>query len=114
MTDDPPRFASIVDCVIDHAHRFPDRPAIVSEDGAVTYDRLSAQVEELAGQLLEIGVRRGEVVACLSYPRIDAYTLHLALISVGALWLGINPKYKLSEMSHIVQDAKPVAIFFVS
>ena len=35
MTDAYPRFASIVDCVIDHAHRFPDRPAIVSEDGAV-------------------------------------------------------------------------------
>ena len=114
MTDAYPRLESIVDCVIEHARRFPDRPAIIFEDGAVTYDRLSAQVEELAGQLLEIGVRRGEVVACLSYPRIDAYTLHLALISVGALWLGINPKYKLSEMSHIVQDAKPVAIFFVS
>ena len=57
MTDDPPRFASIVDCVIDHARRIPDRPAIVSEDGTVTYDRLRAQVEELAGQLLEIGVQ---------------------------------------------------------
>ena len=114
MTDAYPHFASIVDCVIDHARKTPDRPAIVFEDGAVTYARLSARVEALAERLGEAGVRRGDVVACLSYPRIDAYTLHLALISIGAVWLGINPKYKLSEMSYIVRDAKPVAIFFVS
>jgi acyl-CoA synthetase (AMP-forming)/AMP-acid ligase II len=113
-TEDSRRLASIVDCVAEHARTCPDRPAIVSEDGAVTYARLNAQVAELAAKLSDIGVRKGDVVACLSYPRIDAYTLHLALISIGAIWLGINPKYKFAEMSYIVEDAKPVAIFFVT
>ena len=61
-----------------------------------------------------MGVGQGDVVACLSYPRIDAYTLHLAAISIGAIFVGINPKYKLPEMMYIVDDARPVALFFVS
>ena len=110
----PKEFASIVDCVVDHASHIPDRIALSSEARSVSYAELAAEVDALAQRLLQHGVGKGDVVGVLSYPGIEAYQLHLALISIGAIWLGINPKYKLPEMEVIAQDAKPVAMFFVS
>ncbi len=105
---------NIVDCVKRHAREVPERLAIVSETGSVTYGQLALKVDLLARRLLRLGIKNGDIVGVLSYPRIDAYELHLALISVGAIWLGINPKYKYPEMEYITADARPVALFFIS
>ena len=94
--------------------RCPKYLAIVSEAGSVTYGQLAPRVDLLARRLLRLGIKKGDIVGVLSYPRIDAYQLHLALISVGAVWLGINPKYKYPEMEYITADARPVALFFIS
>jgi fatty-acyl-CoA synthase len=76
-------FASIVDCVVDHASHIPDRIALSSEARSVSYAELAAEVDTLAQRLLQHGVGKGDVVGVLSYPRIEAYQLHLALISIG-------------------------------
>jgi acyl-CoA synthetase (AMP-forming)/AMP-acid ligase II len=108
------KFRNIVDCIKVHAKEVPERLAIVSESGSITYGELVPAVDRLARRLLKIGINKGDIVGVLSYPRIDAYELHLALISIGAIWLGINPKYKYPEMEYITADARPAALFFVS
>ena len=105
---------SIVDCVRQHADDIPNRRAIVSETGVITYGQLAPKIDRLARSLLKMGIKKGDIVGVLSYPRIDAYELHLALISIGAIWLGINPRYQYPEMEYIVRDARPVALFFAS
>jgi acyl-CoA synthetase (AMP-forming)/AMP-acid ligase II len=108
------KYRNIVDCVKKHAKEVPERLAIVAETGSVTYGQLAPKVDLLARRLLKMGIKKGDIIGVLSYPRIDAYELHLALISIGAIWLGINPKYKYPEMEYIATDARPVALFFVS
>ena len=108
------KYRNIVDCIRVHATEVPNRLAIVAEAGSVTYGQLVPKVDRLARRLLKLGIKKGDIVGVLSYPRIDAYELHLALISIGAIWLGINPKYKYPEMEYITADARPVALFFVS
>ena len=108
------KYRNIVDCIKVHAREVPERLAIVAEAGSITYGQLVPKVDRLARRLLEMGIKKGDIVGVLSYPRIDAYELHLALISIGAIWLGINPKYKYPEMEYITADARPVALFFVS
>jgi acyl-coenzyme A synthetase/AMP-(fatty) acid ligase len=108
------KYRNIVDCIKAHAVEVPERLAIVAEAGSITYGQLVPKVDRLARRLLKMGIRKGDIVGVLSYPRIDAYELHLALISIGAIWLGINPKYKYPEMEYITADARPVALFFVS
>ena len=108
------KYRNIVDCIKVHAKAIPERLAIVSETGSITYGNLVPAVDRLARRLLKMGIKKGDIVGVLSYPRIDAYELHLALISIGAIWLGINPKYKYPEMEYIAADARPVALFFVS
>ena len=108
------KYRNIVDCIKVHAKAIPERLAIVSETGSITYGNLVPAVDRLARRLLKMGIKKGDIVGVLSYPRIDAYELHLALISIGAIWLGINPKYKYPEMEYITADARPVALFFIS
>ena len=108
------KYRNIVDCIRVHAIEVPERLAIVSESGSITYGELVPAVDRLARRLLKMGIKKGDIVGVLTYPRIDAYELHLALISIGAIWLGINPKYKYPEMEYITADARPVALFFVA
>jgi acyl-CoA synthetase (AMP-forming)/AMP-acid ligase II len=105
---------AIVDYVFRHAAHSPDLKAIADEHSSYTYGALAPRVRALADQLRRIGIGRGEFVAAMTPPRADAYTLFLALNAIGAIWLGLNPRYTLRELGYIVGDAKPKAMFFVS
>jgi acyl-CoA synthetase (AMP-forming)/AMP-acid ligase II len=104
---------SIVDYVFHHAETTPGLQALSDEQSGYTYGQLKPRVRALADQLLKLGIGRGDFVAALTPPSADAYTLFLALNAIGAVWLGLNPKYTLREMGHMVGDAKPKALFFV-
>jgi acyl-CoA synthetase (AMP-forming)/AMP-acid ligase II len=105
---------SIVDYVFQHAETAPDLQALSDERSSCTYGQLKPRVRALADQLRTVGIGRGDFVAALTPPRADAYALFLALNAIGAIWLGLNPKYTLREMGHMVGDAKPKALFFIS
>lgn len=105
---------SIVDFVFQHAQERPDSIAIASEYEEVNYESLKKRVMALARSLTEMGVVKGDIVAVLTPPRTDAYTLFLALNTIGATWLALNNKYKFREMEYIIQDSQPKAFFFIS
>ena len=105
---------AIVDYAFRHAENSPDLKAIADEHRSYSYGALKPRVRALADQLRRIGIGRGDFVAALTPPRADAYTLFLALNAIGAIWLGLNPRYTPREMTYIVGDAKPKALFFVS
>ena len=39
--------------------------------------------------------------------RLAFWILLLATLRVGGIWLGLNPKYRLGELSHVVSDSEP-------
>lgn len=105
---------SIVDYVFAHGLTAGALKAISDERTAYTYAELTPRVRALANSLRNAGIGRGDFVCVLTPPRADAYTLFLALNAIGAVWLGLNPKYALREMEFIVADARPTALFFIS
>lgn len=104
----------ISDYVLKYAQEVPDRIAMRSEYGKISYRELGERVNRLALALQRSGVRRGDRVAVLTTPRSDAYTIFLALNAIGAIWMGINPVYQYKEMKYVVDDATPVALVFLS
>lgn len=104
----------ISDYVLKYGMELPDRVAMRSEYGEITYRQLAERVNRLALALKRSGVERGERVAVLTTPRADAYTLFLAVNAIGAIWVGINPVYQYKEMKYVVDDASPVALVFLS
>jgi acyl-CoA synthetase (AMP-forming)/AMP-acid ligase II len=98
---------TISEPVTAHAMRDPNAVALVFGERRISYRELMQQVDRLAAALLAAGVRKGDRVAMLSTPHPDFVVSVLAASSIGAIWLGLNPRYRLPELQHCVLDSSP-------
>jgi acyl-CoA synthetase (AMP-forming)/AMP-acid ligase II len=105
-------YQSPVEFVYAHASSHPERTAIASERTRLTYSELAGRVNSAAQFLLDEGVRPGDCVAALVGPGCEGFTLFLAVNAVGAVWLGLNPRYKYREMEYVMKDSGARFLFF--
>jgi acyl-CoA synthetase (AMP-forming)/AMP-acid ligase II len=111
MTSLPPLLPRISDFVAWHATATPDAVALVADAITTSYAELNAAIDCMAKALLAAGVRKGDRVATLQAPRPDFVTTWLATASIGAIWVGLNPRYQTSELVYVIQDAEPKILF---
>lgn len=109
--DDPQIQLRIGDYLDAHAREFPERVALLDRRQQFTYGELQLAVERCAAAMVAEGVQPGDRVAVLSAPRCQAFVTFLAAARIGAMWLGLNPRYRLPELRYVVGDAKPVLLF---
>lgn len=102
---DPPR--RISDFVSLQAARNPTAEALVLGPQRWSYQELAQRVDALASALIGAGVRKGDRVATLQTPHPEFMVCFLATASIGAIWVGLNPKFQLEELKHAVVDAQP-------
>ena len=100
----------ISDYVSYHARHTPDREAVIFGDQRLTYAELETQVQCCAKALMAVGVEKGDRVSVLCTPRLEYWITFLAVTSIGAIWLGLNPKYKLPEIRYVLEDAQPILL----
>ncbi|WP_321489107.1 class I adenylate-forming enzyme family protein [uncultured Hyphomonas sp.] len=108
--DLPPAFPRISDFVGHYAAQTPDTPAMVLEGQHVSYRQFHDKVEALARALLSAGVRKGDRVATLCTPSPDYFVCFLATASIGGIWVGLNPRYQLNELTYVTEDSQPVLL----
>jgi acyl-CoA synthetase (AMP-forming)/AMP-acid ligase II len=106
-----PRLDRISDYPRFWARHGPDREAVIFGEERWVYSELADRADRCAKALLAAGVRPGDRVATLSPPHPDFYVTFLATVSIGAIWLGLNPRYQLRELEYAVGDASPRLIF---
>ena len=87
-------------------HR-PEREAAVLDDLRLSYAALSERVAAASKAMLAAGVSRGDRVAMLTPPHPEFLIAMLAAGDIGAIWLGMHPRYRLPEMHHVVAAARP-------
>ena len=97
----------IADYVTYHAEQTPYHEAVVFGDQRLTYAEVEAQICHCAKALLAQGVKKGDRVAVLCTSRPEYWITFLATTRIGAIWLGLNPKYRLQEIRYVIEDAKP-------
>ncbi|WP_163509895.1 AMP-binding protein [Fodinicola acaciae] len=91
----------------------PDAVALVEPEragSAVTYGQLRSAVEALAVDLARHGVRRGSIVGVWLPTCVDAVVWQFAVASLGAAVLGINTRYGVHELKHLLSIAKPACV----
>jgi acyl-CoA synthetase (AMP-forming)/AMP-acid ligase II len=103
----PPLLTRISDYVAWHALATPDAVALVVDGREKNYAELNAEIDGLAKALLAAGVRKGDRVATLQAPHPDYVTTWLATASIGAIWVGLNPRYQTAELAYVIEDAAP-------
>jgi long-chain acyl-CoA synthetase len=90
-------------------------PAYLEEraDGwrEVSWAEAGSRVEALSQGLLARGVRKGDAVAVLSRTRLEWILLDWAIMSIGAIVVGLYPTNTASECAYILSHAEAVLAF---
>jgi acyl-CoA synthetase (AMP-forming)/AMP-acid ligase II len=89
----------------------PELTAVWCADFAWTYGELERQVSRYAHLLADQEIGPGDVVAVFGNSRPECLVVFLACCRAGALYLGVNPKYRLRELQFICVDARPKLLF---
>ncbi|MES2054954.1 MAG: AMP-binding protein [Pseudomonadota bacterium] len=103
----PPRLDRISDYPAWFAARTPDAEAMVLDDRRWTYAAMRDAIDQLARALVASGIGKGDRVATLQTPHPDYLIAFLATASIGAIWIGLNPRYTLDELVYVIGDAAP-------
>jgi long-chain acyl-CoA synthetase len=77
----------------------------------VSWDEAGRRVEALSQALLGRGVRKGDAVAVLSRTRLEWILLDWAIMSIGAVVVGLYPTNTSSECAYILGHAEAVLAF---
>ena len=105
------QFTTVAECLEHHAERTPDAVLIRHGEKVITYADAAERVQDLASSLLAYGVRRGDRIAVYANPDAEVLIVFLAASSIGAIFVGINPKQTGSEITHVLSTAKPSHLF---
>jgi acyl-CoA synthetase (AMP-forming)/AMP-acid ligase II len=101
--------------ILGHAARVPARDALVFTDPSghgwrrLTYADLAARVRRTAAGLAARGVGEGARVVLLVPVSPDLYVVLLAVASLGAVAVFVDPAATLAEMARAVRVTRPVA-----
>src|SRR5205823_8729624 len=77
----------------------------------VSWPEAAARVNALRQALLAGGVRRGDVVAVLARTRLEWILLDWAIMSIGAVVVGLYPTNTARECAYILGHSEAVLAF---
>ena len=102
-----PRFTTLADYLDYYAAETPDADAVWHAGTTLSYAELAHRVDLVAGSLAASGLTAGDRVAVLSTPRPEFLVTLLAAFKLGAVWVGLNPRYTYRELAHVISESKP-------
>lgn len=97
------------------ALRFPDKPAIVFYDTVISYRRLLAEVEALAGYLQQVcRVARGDRVLLFAQNCPQFVIAYYAILRADAVVVPVNAMSTAHELEHYVSDSGARVVILAS
>jgi acyl-CoA synthetase (AMP-forming)/AMP-acid ligase II len=92
------------------AREKPDQEALVFGNERLTWKQFEQEMNLAAKAFLAAGVHRGDCVVMLSMARTEFPVTYMAAAKIGALWLGLNPKFTLEELRFQIADCRPAVV----
>jgi fatty-acyl-CoA synthase len=87
------------------ASRHPDRPLILTDEGALTYRQVADWSRRLAAGLIALGVQPGEHVAVDMANLPEVIALKFAVARVGAVSVSINFLLRHEELRYVLRQS---------
>ncbi|GAA0983717.1 amino acid adenylation domain-containing protein [Nocardiopsis tropica] len=94
---------TVLDRVNAWARKSPDRRAVVGAGGEIGYADLVRRVERMRARLEASGCGAGDVVACLGPRSARTIVLFLALESLGAVYLPVDPGWPRARIDEVLR-----------
>ena len=98
--------ATVQEFLDDAVQRCPDRPAILGEDWSLTFAQLDQEVTKACHVLAGEGIRRGSAVAASSGNSADIVVAFLAVMRMGARWVGLNRALSEFQRHNLITHAR--------
>ncbi len=89
----------------------PHGVAVVDGEIRLSHAELAASVMRFSKALIAAGVAKGDRFAILAPPSLDYWISFLGCSAIGAIWVGLNPRYQAAELSYVLHDTDPVILF---
>ncbi|HYN22360.1 MAG TPA: amino acid adenylation domain-containing protein, partial [Thermoanaerobaculia bacterium] len=97
--------------VEDQVDRTPDAPAVIAEEGCLTYAELEARANQLARHLRRLGVRPETRVGISAERSLDLMIGLLGILKSGGAYVPLDPGYPRDRLSFLLEDsAVPVLL----
>jgi malonyl-CoA/methylmalonyl-CoA synthetase len=87
------------------AAKYADKTAIIFADKTWTYRDFDRKVQSYAANLDRLGIKKGDRVAIQLPKSIEFLFFHLAIVSIGAIALPLNPDYRPEEIVYFLTDS---------
>ncbi|MCV6636157.1 amino acid adenylation domain-containing protein [Candidatus Albibeggiatoa sp. nov. NOAA] len=97
-------------CIQTQAQNRPQHEALTEAGKSLTYAELVERVQQLANALYQRGVRHGQRIALLMPQGMDAICALLALLSLGAAYVPLDPKAPNARRRTVLEDATPEGV----
>jgi crotonobetaine/carnitine-CoA ligase len=95
-------FGALLD---DRAERWPDRRAVMSVDGELTYGQVRDRAQRVAAGLRELGVRPGDRVATMLESTNEYLAAWHGTAWAGAIDVPVNTELRGTFLEHVLNDS---------
>ncbi|HSG40977.1 MAG TPA: amino acid adenylation domain-containing protein, partial [Thermoanaerobaculia bacterium] len=93
--------------VEEQAARGPERVAVVSEEGTLSYGELIRRAGSMAARLVAAGVKPEDTVGLLAERSPELIVGVLGILMAGGAYLPLAPELPADRLSFLVDDARP-------
>ena len=99
-----------VTLIAQRCHEHAENSAVIASDGCLTYRELAGRVAGLARRLSQSGVKPDSLVGICMSRGADELTAMLAVLTIGAAYVPLDPAQPLARLEMILADSAPSAI----
>lgn len=92
--------------------RYPDKIAIEDDAKTTTYGQLNSRVNSLANGMLDMGLKKGDIICQLQGNAVEHIELLYAIAKTGLIRLPLNPRAEKTEFVHVINSFGPAALVF--
>lgn len=102
---DPRDRQDLATVLMKRARRSPDKPWLLTNEGACTYRQMDERSGRLAQGFADAGIGAGDTVLIMLPDTIDYIAIWCALSKIGAIEVPVNVHYRGTILAHIVNDS---------
>lgn len=107
----PAPFPETLDAVLEYfSNRIPQAEFAVEGRNRLTFSTANQYVDRYSAWMDRHGVRPGDRIALIAAPGIPYVLTLMAASRLGAIYVGVNPRYSRDEISHVIETTQPTIL----
>jgi long-chain acyl-CoA synthetase len=102
----------IGDILTMNSYRFPEKIALITEEGSIKYNRLGERANQIANVLIGLGIRKGDRVAIIEKTSVALIEATIGIVKTGAILVVVNNLLGQKEFTKVLNDCDPTILIF--